>query len=173
MGIWDSVLLTLVGGVVAASAGLLGSAFQARQTTRARREQHEREDQYRLHQDRVTAYIAFQDAVSRARRTIQNLVGDTEAEHAECRAARNEAHLAYVRVMLLGGSEVVAAARQTMIYLDGIVYRGEAFDASEWSAVNGWYQNAARHELTGQRDLPEIVAATDWPAPPPSPTGRT
>jgi hypothetical protein len=38
-----------------------------------------------------------------------------------------------------------------------------------WRTKLGSFRAAARSDLTGQRDLPEITAKVDWPAPPQRP----
>jgi hypothetical protein len=112
------VLSTITGGAVAAGAGLLTALMQARQATRLRRDDHIREDRYRLYRDRVEAYIAFHTLASKARRVMQDFAEDTSDDDAERREARNVAHLAFVKVALIGGAEVVAAARRVMINID-------------------------------------------------------
>ncbi|MGW4467221.1 hypothetical protein [Micromonospora sp. NPDC004704] len=167
MSIWESVSLTVVGGVVAAAAGLLGAAVQARQAAQARRDQEKREDRYRLHQDRLATYVAFHLCASDARAILQDLVDDDDEDDAQRRAVRNETQGAYAKVVLLGGAEVIVAARRIMVFIDGVVYRREPFDSGAWSDVIGSFQEAARYDLTGHRDLADIWARHDWPAPPP------
>ncbi|GAA4457624.1 hypothetical protein [Phytohabitans houttuyneae] len=166
---WESILLTLTGGAVAAGAGVLTALMQARHATRLRREQREHEDRYRLYQDRVDAYIAFQTLASKARRVLQDFTDDTPEDDAERREARNAAHLAFIKVALIGGAEVVAAGRQMMITIDAVTYGREPYDSERYRTVLSGFRAAARHDLTGQDDLASIVADGDWPAPPPRP----
>jgi hypothetical protein len=167
VSIWESVLLTVVGGVVAAAAGLLGATLQARQAAQARQDQQKREDQYRLHQDRIATYVAFHLSASRARGIMQDVVGDAEEDDAQRRAVRNETQSAYIRVVLLGGAEVIMVARRIMAYIDSVVFRRGPFDSVIWTDAIGSFQEAARYDLTGHRDLADIWARADWPAPPP------
>ncbi|GIG88223.1 hypothetical protein [Plantactinospora endophytica] len=167
MRIWESALLTVLGGLMAAGAGLLAAVLQGRQAARARAEQQSREDRYRLHQDRVAAYLDFHLSASNARGVMQDVTGETEEADAERRAARNATQHSYVMVMLIGGAETIAAARRTMVYIDGVVFRREPFDAPAWSDIIGGFQQAARYDLTGHRDLAEIWRMVDWPPPPP------
>jgi hypothetical protein len=166
VGVWESVLLTVVGGLMAAGAGTLGAAMQARQTARVRADEQKREDRYRLHQDCVAAYTAFHLSASAARRIMQNTSGNTDDDGAERRAARNDTHLAYVKIALVGDAGVVIAARRMMIYIDTVVYRQARFDTGEWTSGLDSFQEAARFSLTGHRDLVHIMSDMDWPAPP-------
>jgi hypothetical protein len=167
MGVWESVLLTVAGGVMAAAAGLLGAAVQERQAARVRQDQQKREDQYRLHQDRVAAYIAFHLPASRARGIMQDAAGGTGEDATQRRAARNETHSAYVKVVLIGGADVIVAEHRIMTYIDSIVYQRELFDSNAWSDAIESFQEAARHDLTGHQDLAGIRERLDWPAAPP------
>jgi hypothetical protein len=49
---------------------------------------------------------------------MQDFAEDTSDDDVERREARNVAHLAFVKVALIGGAEVVAAARRVMINID-------------------------------------------------------
>ncbi len=168
-GMWESMLSTIVGGVVAAGAGGLTAFVQARQASRLRGQQQKHEDQYRLHQDRVPAYIAFRALAGKARGTLQDLTGDTPEGDAKRRDARNETHLAGIKIALIGGAEVVAAARRVMIHIDAITYGRDTFDTDAWSEVLAVFEEAARYDPTGLRDLASLMAVAAWPAPPPRP----
>ncbi|GAA4670529.1 hypothetical protein [Phytohabitans rumicis] len=164
---WESMLSTMVGGAVAAGAGVLTTLVQARQASRMRYEQQQREDRYRLYQDRVEAYVTFHTLASKARRVLQDFTDDTADDDLERREARNEAHLTYVKIALIGGIEVVAAARRVMIKIDAVTYRREAFDSDLFRHVISKFQEAARRDLTGQDDLASILVETHWPDAPP------
>lgn len=168
---WNAMLLTIAGGAVAAGAGVLTTLVQARQASRLRYEQYMREDRYRLYQDRVGAYIEFQTSASKARRVLQDLADDTAADDTKRREVRNAAHLIYVRIVLIGGSGVVAAARRMMIKIDAITFGREAFDCESYRQVLGQFQEAARLDLTGRDDLATIMAEAEWPDAPPRPRG--
>jgi hypothetical protein len=170
---WESVLSTVAGGAVAAGAGVLTALMQGRQASMLRAEQQRREDRYRLHRDRVDAYLAFHTAASEARRVLQNLTDGTPEDDRERRAARNATHLAYVKIALIGGAEVVAAARRMMIHIDGIAYGRAAFEVDAWNDVLDPFQEAARYNLTGQHDLAPIIVDPPWPSPPAHPPSRT
>lgn len=137
-----------------------------------RYEQQQREDRYRLYQDRVEAYVTFHALASKARRVLQDFIDDTADDDVERREARNEAHLTYVKIALIGGVEVVAAARRVMIKIDAVTYRREAFDSDLFRQVISMFQEAARRDLTGQDDLASIIVETHWPDAPPRSRSR-
>lgn len=115
----------------------------------------------------MEAYIAFQTLASKSRRVLQDFVEDTPDDDVDRREARNAAHLAFVKVALIGGAEVVAAARRMMIKMDAYTFGREAFDSEQYREVLGRFQEAAPHDLTGQKDLAAIIAEAEWPALPP------
>jgi len=164
---WNSILSTIAGGAVAAGAGGLTSLIQARQAAQVRAEVRDREDQYRLHRDRVDAYIAFHAAIGSMRRILQNAANSAEEGNSRCRAARNDTHITYVRIALVGSTGVVAEARRMMIHIDAVTYGRAPFDSVVWNDALDGFQNAARYDLTGLKDLPTIISEVEWPAPPP------
>jgi hypothetical protein len=167
--VWESLVSTAVGGVVAAAAGAVAMMIQSRQTARLRREQHEREDRYRLHQARVEAYLDFHTSASRTRAALQDFNSASGEDDVLRREARNATHLTYVRIALIGGTAVVASARRMMIHIDDITFGRTVFDASAWSNTLDEFQQTARQDLTGQRDLAAVTAQIDWLPPTPRP----
>lgn len=167
MAIWESVLLTITGGLVAAGAGLLGTTLQVRQAARAGLAQHEREDRYRLHQERVAAYVEFAVSSGSARAAMQDLTSETDEDDDERRTARNDAQRHYLKIVLLGAAAVIVAARRMMAYADGVVFQRDPFDPDSWDDLLGSFLEAARHDLTGHTDLARAWAATHREPPPP------
>ncbi|MEU8306864.1 hypothetical protein AB0C84_25235 [Actinomadura sp. NPDC048955] len=65
----QSLALTGLGGLLAIVGTLLGHRWQAVEARHSRLENYQREDRYRLHQERRAAYADFHLAVGHARST--------------------------------------------------------------------------------------------------------
>jgi len=149
MAIWESLMLTALGGVIGLAGIWLGARVQAREADRVRREQFEREDRFRLHKERIAAYSEFYAATGRMRRLLKG-----HQDLSLCREHRSVLWLAYTTVLLIGDRSVLGAATAILGWADSIIANEKTYDEKEYTDMIHRFQNVGRADLTGATDLP-------------------
>lgn len=152
-----------LGGLLTIVGTFLGHRWQTLEARRGRQEVHEREDRYRLHQDRRVAYVGFHLALGNAR----SVFSDVEAGAAQdwllkVREARAEAWVALVPLWHVGSERVVDAAAKIMNHIDAVAWRGKEVDLDTWSALMEEYVIAVRSDLLGANMGFTSVARNWW-----------
>ncbi|MFC8620411.1 hypothetical protein ACFT9M_28880 [Micromonospora purpureochromogenes] len=148
MAVWESLLLTALGGGIGTAGTWLGSRMQATQAERVQREQHEREDRFRLHKERIEAYSAFYIAAGHVRQILAE-----DRTLADRRGARSEMWQAFTTVLLVGHRDVLDAASDLLGYTDSVISNQQDFEQDHYSWLIHRLQHAARTDLTGASDL--------------------
>jgi hypothetical protein len=144
MATWDSMLSAALGGLIGVTGTVLGSRMQAREAGRVRAEQHDREDRFRLHKERIDAYSAFYIAAGHARRVLSGQPSGTMA--ADVRA---EVWHAYTRVLLVGHRRVLDVADEILVYTTAVAFKGVSFDLDQYRGLISRLQHATRLDLIG------------------------
>lgn len=162
----QSLLLTGIGGLLAIMGTFVGQHMQARVTQRIRDEDRAREDRYRLHAERLQAYVAFHTKFGEARRVLVRHSKSDNDSTAQVKAmeARNAAWHSFVTVRLIGSPDAVASARALMWEITAIAWEGKKFDPDEWSNLVVKFRTAARRDLVGADEalLPEVDGQSEW-----------
>jgi hypothetical protein len=157
MGLWQSLLLTGTGAIIASAATWLGTRLQFKEAGRIRREQYEREDLYRLHQARVVAYCDLYSAAGKVRATLAWDAAPPESR----RQARNAYWREAARVSLLGHEDVRNSAKAILAYVDAVIDGTTKFDPVTFGKVIQHLETAARTDLTGSISPTESSSAVD------------
>lgn len=146
---FEDLMPTAVGGAAAIVGVWVGHYWQSREARQVRDEAFAREDQYRLHRDRLQAYHDFYTAAGRARRAITVAGPDGAAVGSGHRAwdERSDLWHGYTRVELIGADSVVRAARRVLDIIDGVVIRGEPYDDERWLEGIREYARIARSDI--------------------------
>lgn len=152
MAVWESLLLTALGGGIGTAGTLLGMRMQAREAGRVRRQQCEREDRFRLHKDRIEAYSSYYVAAGHMRKA---LVSDADLEVK--REVRRELWHAFTTIVLIGERTVLESASTLLVYADRVIAGDLKFDKKHYGELIWRLQRAGRADLIGVADLPTVT----------------
>ncbi|QKW39375.1 hypothetical protein HUT06_39520 [Actinomadura sp. NAK00032] len=153
----QSLALTGLGGLLAIVGTLLGHRRQAAEARHSRLEGYQREDRYRLHQERRMAYADFHLAIGRARsmvRTIEMADGDDDGFN-KIKDARSDVWAALVPLWHVGSEEVVRTAGEFLSRIDAVMQEGSRLDLDQWKDLVKDYASAVRRDL--------LECAVPWP----------
>ena len=158
-----SLLSTCVGGFIAITGSVVGQRLQARNATKSRAEQYNREDRYRLHRERVDVYSQFYLDMKVLRRAVMRVDPAARATDQTAVDAQDTAWWTYAKMRIVGSTDVIIAARSMIVYISAAVSSDE-FDLDQWSAMVATYRAAARRDLIGPApsDVPELSGEADW-----------
>jgi len=146
--LWQPLLLTGLGGVLAIAGTVIGQFWHARTARQERHEQWAREDAYRLHGERREAYAAFYLAAGHARLIMATYPAPISSEGlAELEEARMALWKEFVSVRLIGVRDVLAAARTLLTMVDRVAQRQEEFAPTPWVEAIDVYVGRARRDL--------------------------
>ena len=144
MAIWESLVLTALGGGIGVAGAVAGARMQANDARRSRQEQYEREDRFRLHQERIAAYSRFYVIVGQLRASL-----GTDPQGQAALDKRAELWHAYTGVLLLGSEAVLKIAVEVVLQADNVVWRGAPLDRDAWRQLIRRLQLALRTDLIG------------------------
>ncbi|GAA4527720.1 hypothetical protein [Amycolatopsis samaneae] len=154
MALWESALLTGLGGALTATGAWLGFRWQAREARKVKAADLAREDRYRLHNDRKEYYLSFYRAAGEARHALHALRKLPEGEESaealkEARAARTTVWEAYTAVRLIGAEPVRDKANPVFSYVSAAARLETRFDLDRFDRLLREFIVEAREELTG------------------------
>lgn len=161
----QSLLLTGLGGLIAITGTVIGQRLQAREAKNMRIEDRTREDRYRLHKERLDAYVRFHVQFGLARRPMLAYSEAADAPEAleQVSEARIAAWQAFVFVRLIGSPKAVAAARAVMWEITAVAWDEKKFEKDRWSDLVLAFRTAARRDVVGEDEalLPELDGETE------------
>ena len=148
MNVWSSLLLALTGGALTITGTVTGLRLQARHAAKARTEQYEREDRYRLFDKRQNAYVELYLKIGSARRQLVIYSRNANAADVltDARTARNEYWAAYAVARLIGSEEVFSIADEILSFFDDSIQQGR-FNHEQFVTLLQGFTDAARKEL--------------------------
>jgi hypothetical protein len=158
----QSLVLTSLGGLLAIAGAIAGYLLQNHEARHARFESYNREDLFRLHQDRRQAYRDFHVAFIGARPAVNAAMDspdDTELR-AKVREARNVVLASYIPLWHVGAEEVVQAARNMMHDLHAVGWHGATSSWDDYVKLVDLYVLAVRNDLMKQDSSLEVAEAS-------------
>jgi hypothetical protein len=141
---WASAVSAVVGGLIGMVGTLLGARLQFKEAARVRAEQHEHEDTYRLHRDRMDAYVEFYLAFGSLRKAATGNV-----DEAALMDARNEIWAWYTCILLLGERQVLDITKEILAFATEVAYDSDKYDDEALRVLSMRFQEVARRDLVG------------------------
>ncbi len=163
MSLWESLLLSGAGGVLALGGTWVGFQIQVREQRRARSEQVSRENLLRLHAERVAGYTDFYREGGEMRAVLGRLAGapNDDALITEARRQREVLWNECARVTLIGSRLAASNAWALLNYVTDVTHGDAVLDSDQYRLLIWDFILAARADLIFP-DEPDTPLAQVW-----------